>query len=264
MATKQKTEVAKAPETAVAVLDPSVMAEDAALGREQMSAEDMALPYLLVLQSLSPQVKKSSPQRVDDAEEGDIYNNVSGELFDSQTGIEVIPCAFRKAWVEWAPRDTGGGFVDSHDDASILEKTERDERGFDVRTDNGNIIVATFYYYVLMVKGELLEPAIVSMSRTQMKVGRRWNNLISSVQVKGPQGMFNPPMFAQRYQLSTEPVSNAKGEWYNWKVASLGLVSSPDVYAKAKEFTKLVSTGAVKVAPPPDSHDEETTDASVF
>ena len=104
-----KTEVATVSNSLPATMDASMLAADAGLGRESMSITDMALPYLLILQSLSPQVKKSSPQRVDGAEEGDIFNTVTQELFASEDGINVIPCAFQKAWVEWAPRDSGGG-----------------------------------------------------------------------------------------------------------------------------------------------------------
>ena len=141
-----KTEVATVSNSLPATMDASMLAADAGIGRESMSITDMALPYLLILQSLSPQVKKSSPQRVDGAEEGDIFNTVTQELFASEDGINVIPCAFQKAWVEWAPRDSGGGWIASHSSDQILNHCNRNEQGFDVRKDNGNIIVPTFNY----------------------------------------------------------------------------------------------------------------------
>ena len=262
-----KTEVATVSNNLPATMDASMLAADAGIGREQMSITDMALPYLQILQSLSPQVKKSSPQRVDGAEEGDIFNTVTQELFASEDGINVIPCAFQKAWVEWAPRDSGGGWIASHSNDQILNHCNRNEQGLDVRKDNGNIIVPTFYYYVLMLKDNGgFEPAIISMARTQMKIGRKWNSLMSSLQVMGPQGLFNPPMFAQKFHVTTEAVSNAKGEWCNWKLRADGLVDDAGLYQVAKKFAEQVRTGAIKASAPPTEGDDVDThgDSGVF
>ena len=259
MATKQKetkpvetTAVVAAPvSSGVVVFDPAMMQADAGIGREQMEIKDMSLPYLTILQSLSPQVKKSSPTKIVDAEEGDIFNTVTQELISGEEGITIIPCAFQKAWVEWAPRDTGGGYINSYQDDAIMARTKPNELGFDIRTDNGNVVVPTFYYYCL----ELLEDGgtrfgIISMSRTQMKKGRKWNSIISSVMASSPKGPFNPPMFAQIYHLRTEPESNAKGDWYSWKIESRGLIDNEDLYFKAKLFSQQVRDGLIKVAPP--------------
>jgi hypothetical protein len=253
MSSKKSTAVATKEATAVSttVLDMSAMQADAGIGREAMAITDMSLPYISVLQSLSPQVKKSSPDRVEDAEEGDLFNTVTRELYSGETGIKLIPCAFQKAWVEWAPRETGGGFITSHPDDSIMNLCDRDERGMDKRKDNGNIIMPTFYYYCMLLKPEGgFEYVIISAARTMMKQARRWNSLIGSVQVKGPNGMFNPPMFAQVYNLSTKPESNAKGEWYTFNIDSAGLVESTEIYNAAKNFAQQVKTGAVKAGKP--------------
>jgi hypothetical protein len=250
---KKTTEVAVQPQTQLpATADMAMWQQDAGIGRESMSVQDMALPYYTLLQSLSPQVKKSSPTRIDGAEEGDIYNTVSQELFAGEEGLVVIPCAFQKAWVEWAPRDSGGGFVASHQDDTILQSCTRNEVGFDIRQDNGNLIVATFYYYVMRLKEDGgFEFGIVSMARTALKKARKWNSLLSSLQVPGPQGPFNPPMFAQKFQLNAVPESNPKGDYYNWNVQFKGLVADAGTYATAKKFAESVRSGAVKVSAPP-------------
>jgi hypothetical protein len=261
MTSKKTTAVAEVKPTAVALpMDAAAMMADAGIGRDQMTMQDMSLPYLTVLQSLSPQIKKSSPDRIDGAEEGDLFNTVTRELYSGEVGVLLVPCAFQKAWVEWSPRDSGGGFVASHPDDSIMALCNRNEIGFDVRKDNGNLIVPTFYYYCMVVKEDgTTEYVILSAARTTMKQARKWNSIISSVQVMGPNGAFNPPMFAQLYHVSTKPESNAKGEWYTLNIQSKGLVSDAELYNKAKTFAQQVKTGAVKAGKPMDdlgdSHD---------
>jgi hypothetical protein len=261
-APKKTTAVVEKPAaSAVVPFDAAMMQADAGIGREAMGVTDMALPYWVILQSLSPQVKKSSPTRIEDAEEGDIFNTVTQDLVDGEQGLEIIPCAFSKAWVEWAPRDSGGGFITSHATDEMLNRCDRNEQGFDVRKDNGHIIVATYYYYSIELSADGPKPCLIAMSRTQMKKARKWNSLISSMLVPGPNGSFNPPMFAQRFHLSTEPESNAKGDWYSWKIVPKGLVADAELYNRAKIFAQQVRDGLVKAAPPPSDSLPDDDDA---
>jgi hypothetical protein len=260
--TSKKTAVAPAAQTTALTtnVDTSMMMADANIGREKMSVADMALPYFSLLQALSPQVKKSSPNRIDGAEEGDFFNTVTTELFSGEEGLTLLPCAFQKAYVEWTPRDSGGGFVASHEDDRILQVCERNEIGMDVRKDNGNLIVLTFYYYVMVLRpngGH--EFGIISMTRTGLKKARKWNSMLSSLQVQGPSGMFNPPMFAQVYHVTSIAESNNKGDFYNWNVQFKELVNSPEVYAVAKKFAESVRSGSVKAAPPVEEAEEHDT-----
>lgn len=260
----KKTEVVVASNTLPVGFDPAAMAADSGIGREQMSVTDMSLPYMQILQSLSPQIKKSSPQKIEDAEEGDILNTVTQELFAADDGFEVIPCAFQKAWVEWAPRETGGGWKASHADDSIMNICNRNEKGYDVRKDNGNIIMPTFYYYVLIIREDgTWEPAIISMARTQMKRGRKWNSLLSSLQIPGPNGPFNPPMFAQIYHIATSSESNAAGDWFTWQIKYKGLVQTAQLYAIAKKFAEEVSKGVIKAGAPPVEDSDVEVEATV-
>lgn len=256
MATSKKatTEVATKTNTAVLVSDGLMnMAEqDSAKINHGITMADTQIPYLLVLQSLSPQVSKASPNRVDGAEEGDLYNSGTGELYDGNEGITIIPCAFVRKWTEWGQRNKGGGFVQHHDTAEILNHCSRDEKGYDIRNDNGNTIMPTYYYYCILLNNETgaHEPIIIAMSRTAMATGRRWNNLIQSLRVQGKNGLFNPPMFMCQYKFSTEPKSNAHGAWYVPRIVSAGLIDDAELYKLAKTFHDQVSSGLLKAADP--------------
>ena len=257
MATKEEKKV---PATQQSNLPATInMEEDSAIGRGNMSAQDLAVPYLAVLQSLSPQVKKG-PSKIEGAEEGDIFNTMSEEIWGGEEGVTVIPCAFNRLYVEWAPRESGGGFQGSHTDEAILHKCSRNERGQDV-LPNGNIIVLTNYHYCLVIDEEenILDRVVIPFSSTQLKKSRRWNSLISSIMVNGSNGQFNPPMFSHKYSMKTEHESNSKGEWYGWKIACAGMLTNAGTYNAAKQFAIDVSKGLVKVSPQ-ENHEFEGDD----
>ena len=77
-------------------------------GLENVSNDDITIPRLAVVQAGSPQRKKKDEKYIEGAEEGHIFNTVSNKLYDVE-GITVIPCGYRKSYVEWVPRENGDG-----------------------------------------------------------------------------------------------------------------------------------------------------------
>ena len=157
----------------------SLMANDVmqgSTGFESMGADDIAIPFLLILQALSPQVRGTT--RIENAKEGDFYNSVTQEILKGS--IKVIPCAYQKSWVEWVSRDNGGGFIRQHNSIDILDKCTKNERNQDV-LPSGNHVVTTAYQYCLLVKEDgSTERIVISFTSTQLKKSRRWNRQILS------------------------------------------------------------------------------------
>jgi hypothetical protein len=143
-------EVAKKESTELAIFDPSVMLQDSGIGFQGLDVKDIAIPYIAILQALSPQVKKGE-QKIPGAEEGDIFNNVTSKVVKGSTGISVVPCAYQKRYVEWKDRLKGGGFVKSHTNENILANTSKNDKGQDVMAGNGHIIVTTAHHFVLVL-----------------------------------------------------------------------------------------------------------------
>ena len=77
---------------------------------------------------MSPQLNKNSGNYIEGASAGDLINTVSGEVYDGEKGISVVPCAYSKKYIEWIPREKGGGLVDANHDMSILKSCKRDEQ----------------------------------------------------------------------------------------------------------------------------------------
>ena len=100
-------------------------------GWEEVTSDDLAIPFIRILQSGSPQVKKNDGAYLEGAGEGDIYNNVQNCYYDGQQGIQVIPAYYNRRYVEWIPRESdGGGYVDSHPlNTPLLQEAEANEKG---------------------------------------------------------------------------------------------------------------------------------------
>ena len=225
--------------------------QDGADGFSNMNQDDFALPFLRLLTNTSPEVGE-----VDGAMPGMIYNSVTGQLYDGKKGILVVPTAYVRQYIEWAPRGSGSGApVGIYPSTSdILSKTHREPGDNKDYLDNGNYIENTANHYVMVIdEAGIPSPALIVMKSTQLKKSRKWNSMMMSVKLPGANGMYTPPMYSQVYRLTTVGESNDKGKWFGWEIERVGSVEDASVYQAAKVFAQSVSSGDVKV-----KHQEES------
>lgn len=255
MATRKAATAEKVEETALTVTEAALpvaladMQADAGLGMEGIGTDDQAIPFLSPLQPLSPQVNKRSDAYVEGAEAGSLLQSVTGEVYDGQEGVLLVPVAYQRKVIEWKPRETGGGFVKAHDaDSNILDLAKRNDMGKDV-LPNGNIVEPTAHHYCLLLKPDgTFDQVLVTMKSTQLKKSRKWNSMQLAQKMKAPDGsLFTPPSFANVYHAKTVAESNDRGEWFGWSIGLSGPLTDPNVYAAAREFAKQVRAGTVKV-----------------
>jgi len=247
-----------------ATIDTALLEEDAGEGFENATSDSYAIPFLLILQSLSPQCKKTDGAYIKGAEEGMLFNTVTQELFDGDKGVDVIPCYYRRVFLQWAPRESGGGFRGEHLPSDpMIETTKTDALGRNV-LPNGDLLVDTRVHYVLLLRPDGFSPAVVSLSSTQVKKSKQWMSKMQDVKMKNAAGVpFTPPMFSHVYQLTTTPESNDKGSWYGLKVVMKSPVVDPVVFAAAKEFKRQISSGEVREQTPQAAHATDTVDEDV-
>ena len=233
-------QVAEKKEGALATFD---MEADANKGAQNISQEDLALPFLKILGQLSPEVNKRDGKYVEGAEPGKIINTVTNELFDS---INVIPCHYKRQYIEWQDRGTSTGApVAIHEAGSdIINQTKRDASYKD-RLPNGNYLDNTANHFVLQL-GDNPQTALISMKSTQLKVSRKWNSMMMGIKMQGKNGLFTPPTYSHIYKLSTVQMSNDKGTWFGWDVAKVGPVTDKSAYEMAKSFAESVGKGEVQ------------------
>ena len=82
------------------------MEADAQQGAQNISQEDLALPFLKILGQLSPEVNKRDGKYVEGAEPGKIINTVTNTLYDS---INVVPCHYKRQCIVYRNRCTSAG-----------------------------------------------------------------------------------------------------------------------------------------------------------
>ena len=227
-------------EGALATFD---MEADAQQGAQNISQEDLALPFLKILGQLSPEVNKRDGKYVEGAEPGKIINTVTNALYDS---IEVVPCHYKRQYIEWADRGTSTGApVAIHEaDSDIVSQTTRG-KDYKDRLPNGNYLDNTANHFVLVL-GDNPQTALISMKSTQLKVSRKWNSMMMGIKMQGKNGLFTPPTYSHIYNLKTVPMSNDKGSWFGWDVSKVGPIEDRAVYEIAKGFAERVGKGEVQ------------------
>ena len=162
---------------------------DAQKGSQNISQEDLALPFLKVLGQLSPEVNKRDGKYVEGAEPGKILNSVTKELFDE---ISVVPCHYNRQYIEWQDRGAGASApVAIHDVGSDIVSTTKRDAGYKDRLPNGNYLENTANHFVLVV-GERPTTALISMKSTQLKISRTWNTMMMGLKLQGKNGLFTP------------------------------------------------------------------------
>lgn len=225
------------------------LASVAGQGLESVRREDIILPRFSILQALSPQVNRRESEYIEGAEQGQIVNVATGELFDALT---VIPVAYQRRHIEWRPRKAGGGLVNDYGtDESILTQCKVQEKGPAI-TPAGNELVVTGTWYVLHVSPDgAMSQAFIPMSSTQLKASRKWMTLVTSDRVQHPtKGWFQPPIYFRSYNLTTVPESNDQGNWFGWRVERgatiLDLPEGQAIMSAAQRFALAVTTGEVQ------------------
>lgn len=239
------TAVAKKENTALStsVLDFSA---DAGMGMEGADKDSFALPFITILQGLSPQM-----ETVEGAKIGKFINTITNEIMDS---VDVIPCAFQRRYLEWAKRSDGGGFFGSHEVAEVESGPMlRDAEGMLVNAE-GHLLKDTRTHFVLVLREDgTFYPALISMSSTQIKKSKRWLSRIQGVQLKDANGrIFTPPSFSHVYRLNSVKESNDSGTWYGFEINMVGPVEEAEVYQAAKALNHQVAAGVVQASAPVD------------
>lgn len=190
---------------------PAHLTQGTGAGNENVSASDMTIPRLDVIQQLSPQIDPSSPKFIEDAKLGHIFNSLSGELY---THCFVVNLHFDVRFQVFKKRKFGGGFEGSfnteaealaHLDAGGLPRDQYD-------------VAETAIHKCLLLddQGNPKEPVLIYMSGSKMKISKDWN---SAIALKDPRA----DRFASVWTLSSAGEKNRQGQQYqNFRIDFAG------------------------------------------
>lgn len=231
--------------------------------KDDFRSGDFQLPFLTVLQKLSPQVDAEKGEYIENARPGMFFNTVTGDIYDAlcsavskAKGIDVLVAVHETAFVEWKP--DRGGFVCKHDVSSPVIATARatnPDKPMAVFLPNGNQLVETVYFYLLILTEEGPQWAVLALSSTGLKDARKWSTAIASKKVKvtkdGKDISVELPIYMQRYQLTVVSKKNEKGSWYGLAFDFLGTEVSTENRESAKQYRDAIKAGAIRATAPP-------------
>lgn len=223
-------------------------------GFEGQSGDDIAIPFISVIQTNSPQVDKEDAKFIKGASAGMLLNSVTDEFVEKML---FVPACTKHIYVEWAARDSGGGFIGTHEIHSDFVKQAKIAFGSGFGKipvpGTNNHLVETFQIYGVICNGKDLEPAVFSFSSTKIKVYKKANTKWRKMQVESGGRKISPPLFSHLTEITTKGERNAKGSWYNpvltpAKKSLLGsLIGKDDIrFQAAAELKAMVQSGAAE------------------
>lgn len=269
--TESKTTDVAVKDQNTAMAEYGAYADYAGAGFENQTSDDYSIPFLQILQALSPQLQENDSLR-----QGMILNTVTGEVWDGKKGIAFVPATTQHVYVEWKPRDAGGGFVGIREVNSDLvnhAKAASSEYG-KYSTPDGNELIETFYVYGIALDDDgNASEAVLAFSSTKIKKYKGWMTKAKTIQIPLPDGRRIPaPLFAHRYRLKTVSEKNNKGQFFNWDAIAFDgenaqqarLLPDDPLFQSAVNIKSMIEQGKARAAyesQAPGSADEEAQGA---
>jgi len=234
------------------------------------AADDNIVPFIVLLQDLSPEVKKRDPNYIEGAEAGMHMNRATKALYAGdksmaeRTGfpqLEFQHCELDKAVIEWVPRTDGGGFVARHPLQGTVEDTMRRIGGvqmIDPKDPNKKIwktadgqhdLIETRYHFGNILNNGNVQPAVLAFSSTGHTASRQWMSVMTGTKLTDKNGtMFIPPAWAKRYVIGSKARENKKGSFFVTTVEDGGFIMSKAVRAAGKALHEAAKAGTVTAA----------------
>lgn len=203
---------------------------------------------------------------------GDLIIRTLGEVYSGKKGVIFVPCYPQERYVEWRPKDQGGGIAGQYgpDDPYVAEIRERNNgKVFGKLTTSGvaddktsNNLSQTFYLFGIMgvvnddpedYSVQNTRPLVIPFSSTKI---RSFKRLMTQAKVMLPRRdgtKYKAPLFAHRYRVKTTLV---KDEGYQWFIYDTNFDGANAVEARirpndpildeAKQLYQLVKDNQVK------------------
>ena len=194
--------------------------EMAGSGYENVSAEFFTIPFLGILQGLSPEVNKADGAHIPGAEVGMLIDSVAKELVLGEDGLVLVPVDVDQQFVEWVPRDKGGGFVATHlpSSAEVAEAKDASTE-FGKYKIGDNDLIETFYIHGFILPGgmgDFTAPKMIMVACKSTAI-KKFRNLMTRLR-----SIPGAPLYAHQVLVRTVPEQNPKGAYYNYDFGPAG------------------------------------------
>lgn len=211
---------------------PEHLRQSSGRGNEAVSTEDIAIPRLELVQSLSP-IRKDDPE----AREGMLFNSVTNGIYGTEA--LVVPVMYAKQYLIWKDRKKGGGFRGAFKTmAEANEALARVAMEDGSRQEDYQIVETPTHLCLLLRQDGRTEQIAMAMPRSKMKVNKKWN---AAIQLAGGD------RFSRVYRVRSVEEKNAAGEaYYNFSIQPVAYVSQA-VYREAEKLWSQVSERGMTV-----------------
>lgn len=222
--------------------------------------DQLIVPFLKILQPLSPNVQEGLPDYNPLAKPGMFYNTASNELYDGKTGIILVPITHQRSYTEWVPRSEGGGFVKDWGESlawhQVCEKSQINE--YRPKTRDGHDILHSQFHYAYIVNTDTGDfvPVVFSFAGTLLKRARSWASLMANAKIQTQNGPKPAAHSYYTYRATTEIQRNDKGAWYlpkitpntidNKWVSVRDITGGADIWQSAKTFRQSLLEGTIR------------------
>ena len=264
MAKKPTTQVATRATTEVATAAaPIDFSKYAGLGMENATQESFAIPFLGVLQKISPQCEETDAAYIPGAKAGQMFESVSKVLFDGKKGVEFVQCHYRRTFLRWAPRGTEGGGFKGEIAPEVVSAMREDGRLVEFENklwfplEDGTVnpkrcdfAADTRNHYLILLTEDGPRECLLSLASTQIKKSKALMTALNQQM----EGSIKLPTFATIVRATTALESNDKGQWHGINFNLEGRLTDPKVMEMAVNFYKAISAGTVKASYDTDVH----------
>lgn len=237
---------------------PDFMRAQAGLGHEALSASDVEVPRVKLMQAISPELEENN-----DLKAGDFFHT----LADLNLGpiVRITPIFIDQRYVLWRPRETGGGILARADDGIHWSPPNTEfqvklKSGQDVTWRTANTVAqsglsnwgssnpadansppaATRMYNVVVALADHpeLPPAVVTLQRAAIKVARRF---------LGKMKITRAPSFGLIFSMRSTSEQGPGGKFYNYQFVADGMVTDKETYERNFDAYKYFKSQGINV-----------------
>lgn len=195
----------------------------AGAGVSEIDDSILGMPLLNVIQTGSPQVKKShkdfATKGIPGAREGDIVFAPLNTVLPQP--VKAILLASTTLYTEWRPKSSGGGFIGNKPLSIVSDRNYC--RGPAGTPDEykeylgDNELQYTVFAAIKFLDGVIWRKGFISFTSTELKTAREWMKAVKRLRFPGHPDL-EPPIFAGLWNLTTGPKLNKKGDWMGWNI----------------------------------------------
>lgn len=192
-------------------------------GVDQIDDSVLGMPLLSVIQTGSPQIKKShkdyATKGIAGAEAGDIVFAPTNSLVDRP--VKAIVLATTTLYTEWRPKSQGGGFRGNRPLTIVSDRNYR--KGPAGTKDEHkeylgeNELKYTMFFAVQFLDNGVWKKGFIPFTSTGLRTAREWTKAIKRLRLPNHPNL-ELPIYAGQWNLDTKAEQNAEGDWMGWSI----------------------------------------------